>query len=133
MSLSAATVNDRERVADALRFYLERVNWASHDEERGEYKRLLAEYDDAPPVLPPARELHEAARASRSRTDEPTVPPVFPWARERARITEAAASEATAQIHQLVIDAHTLGVPMSVLARWTGYAPRWVQKIVGKP
>lgn len=36
---------DPERIAMALRFYLERCTWSAQDRERGEFERLLARYD----------------------------------------------------------------------------------------
>lgn len=125
---AAATINDRERIAEALRFYL--AEHSLGEEEEHAHLRLLADYEDAPLALPMARELHEHARRSRTENDPP---PVFPAALEQIRLRETQRQQAIEQLHMLVREAYELGVAMSVLARWSNRSYRWVQKLVGKP
>jgi hypothetical protein len=38
---------DRERIAIAIRFYIERVAWSSGDTERAEYERIMRDIENA--------------------------------------------------------------------------------------
>lgn len=87
--------------------------------------------DAAPPALPGARELHRLARESRVGEDM-TTPAAFVELRRRLDEVEAERTRLVADMHGLVREAYDLGVPMSVVSRWSGYAMRWVQNILGK-
>jgi hypothetical protein len=41
------TPEDRQRIADAIRFYIDRVAWASNDPERAEYERIMRDIENA--------------------------------------------------------------------------------------
>lgn len=84
----------------------------------------------APPPLPAARDLHEHARASRKGS---SVPEAFSVARQRHEEAAAVERERRAEMQALIREAYDLGVALSVLARWSGYSYRSVQKIVGLP
>lgn len=61
-------MTDRERVADALSFYIRRCSWAPGDTEREAFERLLRDYTD------PRGEPHLQAMREQPVHDEPVMP-----------------------------------------------------------
>lgn len=83
----------------------------------------------AVPKLERGAALHEYVRASAGR-DGNSPPPAFAVARQRTEALAAAVEAERAETHALVREAFRRGVPISTLARWTGYTPRWISTIV---
>lgn len=91
--------------------------------------RVTFEPATARPPLPGGPVLHRMVRASTPRKGgEP--PAAFTWSRERAEALDVAQRELRDGMRELIRTAYERGVPVSTLARWSGYTPRWVSVIV---
>lgn len=81
------------------------------------------------PALPRGAKLHEHVRASVPRKGN-HPPEAFAVTRERLDALEKAKANETIAMQELLRIAFAQGVPVSTLARWSGYTPRWVGIIV---
>jgi hypothetical protein len=76
-------------------------------------------------TLPDAAELHRMARASE-------VPPDFQSARRLLNEAAAIEEERRTAMHDLIREAHRLGVGPATLARWSGYDPSRIYQILDR-
>jgi len=90
----------------------------------------LTELLGAPvPKLERGEALVAFVRASAGR-DGNSPPPAFAIRRQRTELLQAILDGEREGTHALVRQAFRRGVPISTLARWTGYTPRWISTIV---
>lgn len=76
-------------------------------------------------TLPSAAELHRMAR-------EGSAPPIeFADARKAIDNASEVLASKRNTMHDLIREAHTLGIGPAVLARWSGYDPSRIYQILG--